>query len=163
MVSISLLNLLVSSAALVAAFPAQPTQDADVAIRESLQLGTAIHGALDLPTTIQEDESPEPTPGPGVVEFAAAVNQMTVKIINKHGAAIKTVHTGGKAVGAPGAGTIAKDKEAHFVVNAGWHGTVAINDAKQYVSQDPTLYRCILTASVAATLRAMSRLLRALS
>lgn len=139
MVSFSVLHLLAASATLAAALPAaQPTNisdsDRDVAAREALQLGTAIHGALDLPTTIQEMEMPEPTPGPefDVAEAAvAAAKQMTVVIINKHGADIKTVHTGGAAVGNPGAGKIGNGKTAHFVVNAGWHGTVAINDAKQ--------------------------------
>lgn len=124
------------AAVMAAPQPAQ-TGDADVAAREQLQLGTAIHGALDLPTTIHD--GPKPTKAPAANFAAAGASQMTVTVINQQGSDITTVHVNGAGPapsGNPGAGTIRKGDKASFVVGAGWNGNVAINVAGKYVAED---------------------------
>ena len=105
------------------------TIDPAVAAREKLHLGTAIGGALDLPTTIT-DAAPAPTGELAVAKDWAA--KLTVTIVNSRNQAISTVHVNGAGptpVGNPGGGVLAPGASAHFVVPAGWNGNVAINDA----------------------------------
>lgn len=87
----------------------------------------AVAQPVDVQTTTVIDEMPAPTAPPNEARIA---RQMTVKIVNNYGADIKTAHSGGFAIGKPGVGVIPKGKTAQFIVEAGWHGTVAVNDAK---------------------------------
>ncbi len=92
--------------------------------RKSLSLGTAVGGALDLP--------PAPTAGPEAMAVAAAANNAYITIVNKHNAAITTVHVNGEGPapkGNVGAGKLNKGQHGIFTVAHGWSGHVALNVA----------------------------------
>lgn len=152
MISPSAFATMAMFAAVMAAPQPAQTGDADVAAREQLHLGTAIHGALDLPTTIHD--GPKPTKAPAANFAAAAASQMTVVVVNQQGSDITTVHVNGAGPapsGNPGAGTIRKGDKASFVVGSGWNGNVAINVAGKYVVDDASM-SAVLTGPTGALL-----------
>ncbi|TQV91261.1 hypothetical protein IF1G_10142 [Cordyceps javanica] len=97
--------------------------------RKSLTLGTASGGALDLP--------PAPTAGPAAMDVAAAANNAYITVVNKHNAAITTVHVRGEGPapkGNVGAGKLNKGQHGIFTVAHNWSGHVALNVAGKSVT-----------------------------
>ena len=141
MARLTLLALLVSLAAATpvrhARMPSARVTDAPsasvdpaVAAREKLHLGTAIGGALDLPTTITHPWGAAATGFRPANDAWAA--EITVTVINNHGAPVSTVHVNGAGptpIGNPGAGVMPVNGTDSFIIPAGWNGNVAVNDA----------------------------------
>jgi hypothetical protein len=71
---------------------------------------------------------PEATLAP---RLAAVAKALTITFVNNNGADVTTVHN--PPNGAPGPGRIQNGAKSVFVVQGGWAGNVAINDAKQSV------------------------------
>lgn len=91
--------------------------------RKSLSLGTAHGGALDLP--------PAPTAAPKAMALAAA-GKAYITVVNRHNAAITTVHVNGegpKPNGNVGAGKLNQGQHGIFTVAHDWSGHVALNVA----------------------------------
>lgn len=130
MVSTSL--LLAGLVSLAVASPAQPKPKKfpEVEARKKLHLGTAVGGALDLPTTV----SHAPSPTRFAAKVANRADYMTVTVINSHGDDISTVHVNGAGptpvAGNTDPGRMGNGESSVFVLAPGWNGNVAINDAQ---------------------------------
>lgn len=110
----------------------KPKTYPDVEARKKLHLGTAVSGALDLPTTVTH--APKPTRvAHGKAAFAANAGYMTVTVVNQNGGDITTVHVNGAGptpvAGNTAPGILGNGQTDSFVLPPGWNGNVAINDA----------------------------------
>lgn len=114
-----------SLASIAAAGPTRRSYNQDK-YRRNLPLGTAVGGALDLPTTATH--APSPT---NAHILAAQADLMTITVVNSHGNDISTIHTGPTPVsGTFDPGRMANGESSSFVVAPGWQGNIAINDAQ---------------------------------
>ena len=113
------------------------TQYPAVESRLKLHLGTAIGGALDLPTTVKGSSKIPQATAKAMVQAEAWAGQATITVVNSHGDDISTVHVNGagpQATGNVAPGRLANGQSDTFTVSPGWNGNVAINDAQWYVA-----------------------------
>lgn len=116
-----------SLVSLAAAGPRRNVKRQEGNPRQNLPLGTAVGGALDLPTTVTH----APAPTNFNIKAAAQADLLTITVVNSHGDDISTIFTGPTPVaGNTVPGRLANGESGSIVVPAGWLGNIAVNDAQ---------------------------------
>jgi hypothetical protein len=106
--------------------------------------GTAIGGAMSIPTAVPKalfaasDNTTTTTTG------AYPPDIVTITVINSYGSPITTSHSIASSVPTPvsgdvGTGTMSDGETASFAVPTGWIGNIAVNDAQYQTTGDVSL------------------------